>query len=256
MAVKKITAKELYEKMRTGEEVIITDVRDASKFNKFHINDEAAETIHLPKTEIFALHNGEEIDLSMLPADKEIIVTCTTGNSAAKCAAVLQEHNYNAVVLEGGLTAWKQQSIDQMWSRFKAKNPDVPDQFNAWSFGNSAEMADELAELVLAGTKTATASNYALYELKNEPLPYAGLYNVVCGGNGMAAAVIETTAVDVMPFEEVTAEHAYLEGEGDRSLDYWRTVHETFFKEELEKAGLEFDERMLVVCERFRLVSN
>ena len=31
-------------------------------------------------------------------------------------------------------------------------------------------------------------------------------------------AVLEVTGVDVVPFDEVTAEHAHAEGEGDRSL--------------------------------------
>ena len=35
----------------------------------------------------------------------------------------------------------------------------------------------------------------------------------------------------MVPFDEVDEEHAYLEGEGDRSLEYWREVHERFFTE-------------------------
>jgi rhodanese-related sulfurtransferase len=42
-----------------------------------------------------------------LPKDKEIIVTCTTGNSATRCATILSEKDYHVVVLEGGITAWK-----------------------------------------------------------------------------------------------------------------------------------------------------
>jgi rhodanese-related sulfurtransferase len=43
-----------------------------------------------------------------LPQGKEIIVVCTTGNSAARCAAVLSEKEFNATVLVGGITAWKE----------------------------------------------------------------------------------------------------------------------------------------------------
>ena len=57
-----------------------------------------------------------------------------------------------------------------------------------------------------------------------------------------------------MPFCEVTAGHAYKEGEGDRSLAYWRKVHEDFFRAELEEAGLEFSPSMPVVCEEFEMV--
>jgi uncharacterized protein YhfF len=52
----------------------------------------------------------------------------------------------------------------------------------------------------------------------------------------------------------VTAEHAYREGEGDRSLSHWRGVHRKFFTQELEAEGLEFSEDMKLVCEEFEVV--
>ena len=63
--------------------------------------------------------------------------------------------------------------------------------------------------------------------------------------------MIRTTKVYCRPFREVSAEHAFKEGEGDRSLDYWREVHRDFFTREMDAAGLTFDEDMPVVCEEF-----
>jgi uncharacterized protein YhfF len=65
--------------------------------------------------------------------------------------------------------------------------------------------------------------------------------------------LIETTSVEVVPFDEVDEKHAYLEGEGDRSLAHWRDVHERFFTEHAEH-DQGFSEDMPVVCERFRVV--
>lgn len=48
--------------------------------------------------------------------------------------------------------------------------------------------------------------------------------------------------------------HAYLEGEGDRLLEYWRRVHEEFFTEELKIIHQEFDTKMELVCEEFEVV--
>ena len=56
-----------------------------------------------------------------------------------------------------------------------------------------------------------------------------------------------------MPFDEVDEEHAYLEGEGDRSLEYWREVHERFFTENATH-DRGFAPDMPVVLERFRVV--
>ncbi|KIL49528.1 ASCH domain-containing protein [Jeotgalibacillus soli] len=145
-------------------------------------------------------------------------------------------------------------SIVQMWEDYRVINPNAPKEYVAWSFGDSKEMADELAKLVLEGKKTATASNYTLYELEKEELPFSGLINIILDGDGKAVAIAETTQVEVIPFDEVTEEHAYLEGEGDRTLSYWRDVHETFFKKEFENISIDFDYKTPVVCERFKLL--
>ncbi|ERN53781.1 ASCH domain-containing protein [Alkalihalophilus marmarensis] len=145
-------------------------------------------------------------------------------------------------------------SITQLWESFRKSIPSAPEEYAAWAFGDSKEMADELAVLVVEGVKKATASNFTLYELENEALPQVGQLNIILNGDGDAAAIVETTSVEVIPFDEVTEEHAYLEGEGDRSLAYWRDVHETFFRKEFDAINRDFSYKMPVVCERFKVV--
>ncbi|OEH94406.1 ASCH domain-containing protein [Bacillus solimangrovi] len=145
-------------------------------------------------------------------------------------------------------------SIIDLWKKYKSINSNAPTDYEAWAFGNTKEMADELANLVLEGKKTATSSNYTLYEIDKDPLPEIGLHNIILDGDGNAVAIVETIAVEVVLFDEVTEEHAHLEGEGDRSLRYWRDVHEAFFKRELEAVDIQFHDKIPVVCERFQLV--
>ena len=123
--------------------------------------------------------------------------------------------------------------------------------YEAWAFGDDP---DTLAELVRTGVKTATASAYPFYELEGEDLPKAGEYSVILDTKDEAVCIIRTIRVYVTPYREVTAEQAWKEGEGDRSLDYWRRVHEAFFRKELEEAGLTFTEDMGVVCEEFEVI--
>ena len=52
----------------------------------------------------------------------------------------------------------------------------------------------------------------------------------------------------------MSAEHAYKEGEGDKSLTYWRQVHEACFAEWLKEVGLTFTPESKVVLEEFRKV--
>ena len=134
----------------------------------------------------------------------------------------------------------------EMW-----KQSGLAGEYDAWSFGDDA---DGLAALVRGGTKTATCSAYDLYEAEGEDLPKAGDTSVILDSRDEAVCIIRTTRVYIVPFDEVSAEHAFREGEGDRSLEYWRKVHEVFFKEELASAGLEFSGDSRVVCEEFEVV--
>lgn len=141
---------------------------------------------------------------------------------------------------------------NELWRSFITEKPEYAGkEYEAWSFGGDPDL---LAGLAAAGIKTATASAYPLYALEGEPLPRAGDVSVIQDGKENALCIIETEKVSVVPFREVSARHAWMEGEGDRSLEYWRKVHEAFFKEEMSAAGLEFTEDMDVVCEEFRVI--
>ena len=121
-----------------------------------------------------------------------------------------------------------------------------------FSFGDSPALADELLALALAGTKTATCG--ALRDFApagGEAMPEVGRRDVVLDGHGRRAAVIETLEVAVRRFDEVDAQFAFDEGEGDRLHDYWRKAHQVYF----ERNG-GFSPDMMVVCERFRLVER
>lgn len=124
---------------------------------------------------------------------------------------------------------------------------DTPD---AWAFGVTADQADELLGLVLSGTKTATSSALWSYEADNEPLPVVGELSIVCDGQGRPRALLRLTDVMVTTLDDVSESHAFAEGEGDRTLAYWRRAHEDFFRSHLP-AGREVAGGMPVVLERF-----
>ena len=113
---------------------------------------------------------------------------------------------------------------DQMWQAYKILNQSIGDKIDAWAFGVEA---DYLAELVLMGQKTATSSAFDLYAVGNEPLPKENELSIILDSKENAICIIETTKVEVIPFKEVSEDHAYKEGEGDRRLTYWRELHET-----------------------------
>lgn len=135
-------------------------------------------------------------------------------------------------------------------SYWKGKEkPEVP--VSAWAFGTTP---DQLALLVIDGRKTATCSAHPAYEVDNEPIPEVGEYSIILNGKDEPVAIIQTTEVEIVPFNEVTEDFAKAEGEGDLSYQYWWEVHQQFFKEEANELGFDYSEDMDVVCERFHLV--
>lgn len=124
----------------------------------------------------------------------------------------------------------------------------------AWQFGDSPELADELGHLVYAGTKTATCASYWEYEADGDPLPQVGAYSIILDGRAEPICIIQSVEITIRPYDEVDAQFASEEGEGDRSLEHWRDGHWRFFGRSLQRIGKTPDLKMPLVCERFRLV--
>lgn len=141
-------------------------------------------------------------------------------------------------------------NAEEMWIEYKKINDSIKGEYEAWAFGVDADL---LADLVLRGEKTATASAYPLYEIENEPLPKVGEYSIILDSKNNAICIIQTTKVYVEEFKEISEEHAFKEGEGDKSLSYWRKCHKDFFTMCMTEVGKEFSEDMKVVCEEFKL---
>jgi len=62
--------------------------------------------------------------------------------------------------------------------------------------------------------------------------------------------VIKITSLEERRFCDIDEDFACAEGEGDLSLDHWRHTHRDFFTRE----GV-FDEKMMLLCEHFELVT-
>jgi uncharacterized protein YhfF len=147
-------------------------------------------------------------------------------------------------------------SIAEFWEEFCRSNlgVDTATPYQAWHFGNTRELADELAALVLAGKKRATASIEYEYLDRPEDAPVKGGYSVVTDFDGHPKCVVRTTELREIPFNEVDADFAFDEGEGDQSLDYWRSVHWDYFSRQCMELSIQPSETMPVICERFELL--
>ena len=147
-------------------------------------------------------------------------------------------------------TSKSNQQITNFWQAYcRLIHKQLP-QPDAWPFGSTPQMATELADLMIAGKKTATTSAYIADE---DDYATIGQYDIVLDGYKRPVAVIQNVVSELMPYAQVSAEHAYHEGEGDRSLAYWRQAHEAFFREEGSRKGYQFNQQLTVSCEVFEL---
>lgn len=145
-------------------------------------------------------------------------------------------------------------SIQTFWREFCAENPGINSEtpYDAWCFGNTSEMARRLGELVLKGDKRATTTLLETAQ-KFDYAPAVGDYSIVTDFEENPMCIIQMTEISILPFDEVDAEYALVEGEGDKSLDYWREGHRRFFTQDAAENGLEFNEKSLVICQKFNL---
>jgi len=151
-----------------------------------------------------------------------------------------------------------EETVNDYWQKFLSTLPKDSlyhsKSYVAEGWGDSPKMADELGTLIAQGTKTGTCSALWEWETEGNPIPEVGLVTVVLDGKGEPLCIVETTEVSIRKYNEVEADFARAEGEGNLSLEYWRAAHKNFFSRTLPKIGKEFSEEMPLVCERFKLI--
>ncbi len=145
--------------------------------------------------------------------------------------------------------------VGAFWSNFcRQAGVDPATPYLAWYFGDSPQLAHELAELVIHGPKRATAGLVATFERIPHAAPVLNGYSVVTELDGTPRAVIRTVWLDTRPFCEVDAQFAWDEGEGDRTLADWMDGHRRYFTRECARLGCAFSEQTAVMLERFELL--
>lgn len=101
------------------------------------------------------------------------------------------------------------------------------DDVEVFAFGDSPEMADDLAALVIEHDKRATAG---WLDEDGEPEVVApGDLSVVLDGEGRPVVTLRTDEVVVQALDDVDPAFAWDEGEGDRTRASWLEAHTRFF---------------------------
>ncbi|MEZ8720997.1 ASCH domain-containing protein [Vibrio pomeroyi] len=126
--------------------------------------------------------------------------------------------------------------------------------FSADYFCGDEYNANLCAQLILKGEKQASCSLEYWYSHEDEVMPVVGHLQVVTDWEGKPICIVEITSVSLCPYNQVTAEFAAAEGEGDKTLAWWRKAHWNFFSRECEELKITPSEGMMLVLERFKVV--
>lgn len=105
-AVKKITAEEAYQRMKSSDPIVIVDVRTKEEYDAGHIEG----AILIPNEEI----TNEKPKL--LPVeDAEILIYCRSGNRSGQAAEKLEKMGYTNINDFGGINDWTYETVDTPW---------------------------------------------------------------------------------------------------------------------------------------------
>ncbi len=144
------------------------------------------------------------------------------------------------------------QAYWQAWSDLHPDAPEMP--YECFHFCDNREEADICADLVVQDIKRATAASVAELELIGMRQPVVGDVSVVTRWDGTPVAIIRTTRIDIRRLDDVDEAFAQREGEGDKTLSWWRTAHEAYYRRVLAPAGITVDGDLLIVCEDFERI--
>jgi len=147
-------------------------------------------------------------------------------------------------------------SMTEYWKEFQENNSEYTnvEQPQSFFFCDNKREADECADLVVQKIKQATSPSVWWFKKNNEPFPKIGDIAIVTNWDGEPKAIIRTIKVEIVKFKDITPEYAQIEGEGDKTLDYWKKAHWDYYTNEMKEFNEYPSKEMEIVCEYFETI--
>jgi uncharacterized protein YhfF len=148
-------------------------------------------------------------------------------------------------------------AIDEFWNRYLLTLPENERQqsyFEAASWGNTPELADRIANLISAGTKTTTSSLLWSQQKHQWTIEKPGDKSIVLDSQNHPVCIIEIEQVFIKPFDEVDPEFVYHYGEGDRTMQFWNQNMWAYYNEECQRLDKTAEKNMPMICQVFRVI--
>lgn len=147
-------------------------------------------------------------------------------------------------------------NIKAFWLEFIETKPvykTLPQPIHYYFCDNEVD-ANECAELVVQHIKQATTASVWWYNKMSENMPKVGDLAIITDWYENPKAIIRNKKVEVVKFKDITEEYASIEGEGDKTLAYWKRVHWDYYTREMQTYNEKPSEDMELVCEIFQTI--
>jgi uncharacterized protein YhfF len=147
--------------------------------------------------------------------------------------------------------------IDSYWNKYLLTLPEGERNqtyYEADSWGNSDELADQIASLVSAGVKTTTSRLEWEREKSNDPIDKIGDKSIVLDAKQRPVCIVEVTDIFIRPFDQVDAAFIYNYGEGSRDMDFWNKNMWEYYEAECAELGLQASASMPMICQVFKVI--
>jgi uncharacterized protein YhfF len=147
--------------------------------------------------------------------------------------------------------------IDNYWNKYLLTLPEAERNqiyYEADSWGNSDELAEQIAIVILSGEKTTTSRLEWEREKSNDPIDKIGDKSIVLNAQQEPVCIVEVTDIFIRPFDQVDAAFVYNYGEGSRDMDFWNKNMWEYYEAECAEIGLQATPDMPMICQVFKVI--
>nr|WP_283808973.1 ASCH domain-containing protein [Vagococcus allomyrinae] len=115
-------------------------------------------------------------------------------------------------------------------------------------------MANDLANLVMTGEKTATSSLVPFNDYRNRKVSEVGDCYLLMGGNKECLAFLQITKTETCSFASITPQFAKEEGDG--TFERWLEIHQAYYGHQMTLLGESLQPETKLHCEWFNVIHD
>ncbi len=96
----------LADRLQSGDETTVLDVRDRDEFERWHLEGDAIEAVQIPHVRFIQAQATGDVDDLVADLSEPIVAVCGRGEASAHAVGLLREAGIEAQNLAGGMDAW------------------------------------------------------------------------------------------------------------------------------------------------------